>query len=125
MSDKVTVNPDGSINIPGVGTREMVGVDPAHFQQKQHEHKQRMAIIQRQMRSVYRCTECKRKWVGRDVRVVQRRINGTMMEVLVCPDRRCDGPVVLFQDALSLTNPPRDAANAVTNPKPPGGPRKP
>ena len=108
--DRVKVDPTtGQMHVPGQGTMPLVGADPGQLDQKRREHNQRMALLRRQINSEYRCLQCKRVWKGAQVRAVLRHEHGTQMEVLKCPDTKCDGPVVLHRDALSLTHPPTGA----------------
>lgn len=76
------------------------------LKKKEATHKQAMHLLKRQILSTYQCCQCKRKWPGKDVRVKWRKQEGVNMETLVCPDKRCDGPVVVYEDAISLTRPP-------------------
>lgn len=94
--------PDGPQPLNG----PTVGREYEELKKKEAAHKQAMHLLKRQMLSVYQCTECKRKWSGKLARVKWRKTEGVNMETLVCPDPHCDGPLVLYQDAMSLTNPP-------------------
>jgi hypothetical protein len=82
------------------------GSEYQELKKKEATHKEAMHLLKRQILSTYQCTECKRKWSGKDVRVKWRKTEGVNMETLVCVDRRCDGPVVMIEDAMSLTRPP-------------------
>lgn len=94
--------PDGPEPLNGPTT----GSEYEALKKKEVEHKQAMHLLKRQMLSTYQCTQCKRKFSGKLARVKWRTTEGVNMETLVCPDQRCDGPVVMVADALSLTNPP-------------------
>jgi hypothetical protein len=109
-ADKLHISPDGTeMQLPGqTKPVKVIGPTPEQLRHAQQEQARRNAHMQRQIRSTFRCTECKRLWKGAVVRVVVRRIGGVQAEVLVCPDQTCDGAVILHQDALSLTNPPKD-----------------
>lgn len=112
--EQVRIDPTtGSMSIPGLGTKPMVGLDPGTLDAKGQEHRKRKLLLERQMRSTYQCTQCKRKFSGRYVRVKIRNEGGTKMEVLVCPDPRCDGPVIVVEDSLNLTRPPGGDKGAV------------
>jgi hypothetical protein len=76
----------------GASPMDMVGVDAKAMRGKRDEFLRLRERVRRDMRDSWRCTECRRVWRGRDVRVVIRGRPG--VEVLVCPDKRCDGPVV-------------------------------
>jgi hypothetical protein len=92
------------MQIPGVkGDSPLVGVDHKQLEDKRREHAERKLMLERQIASRWKCLRCKKLWWGRDVRVKL----ADNMEVLVCPDSKCGGPVIVHQDALSLTNPPR------------------
>lgn len=75
---------------PETGTMDLVGVDPKTLRERRDAFLKLRARVLADMRAHWMCTECKRVWSGRSVRVV---IRGGV-EVLVCPDRKCDGPVV-------------------------------
>lgn len=111
--EQVEVSPDGTIKIPGVGTREMAGLDPGQLKQKAAEHHKRKLQLERKMRSTYKCTQCARVWWGRYVRVKLTKVGGVEVEVLVCADPRCDAPVVVERDALDLRKPPGGDGSAV------------
>ena len=49
------------------------------------EHAKRKANLERQMRSEFKCLQCKRVFMGTRVRVQVRDVGGTKAEVLVCP----------------------------------------
>ena len=70
----------------------LVGVDPRALREKRDAFLRLRARVLADLRSTWRCTECRRTWSGRDVRVVLR--GSPAAETLVCPDKRCDGPVV-------------------------------
>jgi hypothetical protein len=60
------------------------------------------AMLERQMLSTYQCTQCKRKQIGKHVRVKWLKQEGVNMETLVCFDGKCDAPVILLHDAGPL-----------------------
>ena len=73
---------------------------------KEAENRQMQQHLKRQILSTFQCLQCRRKQSGKNVRVKWRKEEGVNMETLVCFDTHCDGPVVMIEDALSLTNPP-------------------
>jgi len=82
------------------------GSEYQQLKKKEREHKQAMHLLKRQMLSTYQCTQCKRKWSGKNVRLSWKLIDGVQAEVLKCPMSSCDAPVVLIEDALNLVKPP-------------------
>jgi ribosomal protein L37AE/L43A len=90
--------PEGPAPLNGPTT----GAAYQELKRNEKEHRVRNAILERQMRSTYQCTECKRRQSGKNVRVKWRKIEGTLSETLVCFDTHCDGPVILVQDAGPL-----------------------
>jgi ribosomal protein L37AE/L43A len=99
------------------------GSEYQELKKKEALNKQNELAIRRRMLSTWQCTECKRKFPGRDprlprpatppsryyatdLRVKWRKTEGVNVETLVCPDQRCDGPVIMVEDAMSLTHVP-------------------
>lgn len=76
------------------------------LKKKEAQHRQEMHLLKRQILSTYQCTQCKRKQRGADVRMKWEMKDGVNMQLLVCRFPSCDGPVVLIEDAMSLTRPP-------------------
>jgi hypothetical protein len=106
MSDGIKVDSSkNTIWVPGSGNLPMVGLDQQRLDEKQKQH-QRMSIhLRRQMLSTFQCTECKRKWSGKNVRIKWALQDGLKVELPVCPDLKCNAPVMIFRDALDLTKP--------------------
>lgn len=75
---------------PGSGAMDLVGVDPKTLRERRDAFLKLRARVAEDMRADWTCTQCRRTFSGRRVRVVVR--GG--VEALVCPDRECDGPVV-------------------------------
>lgn len=120
--NEVSIDHDrGLIWTPGIGWQPLLGpTSGAAYQElkrKEQERKQLNIHLRRQILSTWRCTECKRVWIGKDVRVKWRKVDGVNMETLVCPDPRCDGPVIIEKDAFSLTNPVNEAQAAGKGPQ--------
>ena len=87
----------------------MVGIDPAQLEEKKRQHARVNLELQRTMHSTYQCTQCKRKYPGKFVRIKEARLaGGVATTVMVCPDKSCDAPVVLVVDALDLRRPPTE-----------------
>jgi len=86
----------------------LVGMEDKKLKEKEKQHQRMSVHLRRQMLSEYQCTQCKRVWSGKIVRVKWDTQRGLKVELLVCPDKRCDGPVVIYRDALDLTNPPHE-----------------
>lgn len=82
------------------------GSEYQELKKKEKQHAQAMHFLKRQILSTYQCTQCKRKWSGRDVRVKWRKQDGVNMETLVCPNKKCDGPVIMVEDAANLRHLP-------------------
>jgi hypothetical protein len=61
-----------------------------------------MALIRRQMRSTFQCTQCKKTFSGKFARVKWRTVQGVLMETLVCFDSKCDAPIVMIEDGLDV-----------------------
>lgn len=95
--------------LPG-GPQPLVGptTGAAYQELKKNEakHKQEMHLLKRQILSTYQCIQCKRKQPGAFVRMKWEIKDGVNMQLLVCRNPKCDGPVVLIEDAMSLTRPP-------------------
>ena len=85
---------EGTFRLPGGAPMDLVGVDPKKLQERRDEFLKLRARVQRDMRSEWQCTQCKKTFMGRNLRVVVRG----RVEVLVCPDKRCDAPVVRIKD---------------------------
>jgi hypothetical protein len=109
MSKQVKVNHDeGTVYVPGSGNLPLIGVDPKKLEEREKVNARNKLHLRRQVLSTWRCTQCKRTWSGKFVRVKWELIDGIRTELLVCPDKRCDGPVVVFKDAFDLMNAPRE-----------------
>jgi hypothetical protein len=110
--EEVSVNTqDGTIYVPGSGRLPLIGPTNSNqeldrLKKSEASFKQVKVHMQRQLRSKYQCIQCKRKWSGKLVRIKWVKQDGVNMETLVCPDTHCDSPVVMVEDALSLTHPP-------------------
>ena len=102
----------GLIHIPGMEPREMVGPTSGkeyqQFKAAEKEQSRRNIRLRAMMQSTYQCVQCKRKMKGAKVLVKYERIDGKVVEVFTCMDRKCAAPVVMIEDALSLTSPPRE-----------------
>jgi len=65
-----------------------------------------MAHMKRQMLSTFQCTQCRTKFSGKFARIKWRKVDGIDMETLVCFDQKCDGPIIMIEDALDLRKVP-------------------
>jgi hypothetical protein len=87
---------EGKFHLPGVDQPlDLVGIKPDDLREKREAFMKLRAQVLRDMRSEWQCTQCKKTTMGHNVRVVIR----SGAEVLVCPDRKCDGPMVRIRDA--------------------------
>lgn len=102
----------GLIHLPGHAPEPVVGETSGKAYQdlkdRDVRRQQMMRHIRRQMLSRFQCTQCKRKFWGKDCRVKWRTVDGIMTETLVCPNVKCDGPTVMIQDALNLREIPSE-----------------
>lgn len=78
------------------------GREYEELKRKESQQKVMNAHLERQMLSMFQCTQCKRKQSGKHVRVVWRKMDGVNVETLICSDVKCDGPVIVIQDAGPL-----------------------
>ena len=81
----------GKFRLPGQAPMDLVGIDPADLLKRREAFLQLRAELQRNLRSEWQCTQCKKVYPnGENIRVVIR--GGS--EVFVCPDQSCDAPVI-------------------------------
>lgn len=88
------------------GPQPLVGPTSGKAYEELKAKEQKQAVInahlERQMLSVFQCTQCRRKQSGKNVRVKWRKVEGVNMETLVCFNPACAAPVVMIQDAGPL-----------------------
>jgi hypothetical protein len=108
--DQVKVNHEqGSVYVPGQGSLPLIGVDAKTLGEQEKRHERTKLQIRRMKMSIWKCTQCKRKQSGKFVRYRPEMIDGIMTDGYHCFDKRCDGRVVISQDAFDLRNGPREA----------------
>jgi hypothetical protein len=99
--------------LPLVGSTS--GSDYQRLKQNEERAKRMKLQTERQLRSVWACTQCKRRFswfnpnaergiLKRAPRIKQTDLDSTRIatQALVCFDPGCDAPVVMQEDALSL-----------------------
>lgn len=100
----------GLIHRPKMAPVPLVGpTTGSEYEQLKKAEKQNqklMLLLERQMRSTFQCTQCKKKWPGKFCRIKWRTIDGVNAETLVCPNQKCDGPVIMIEDAMNLRKAP-------------------
>jgi hypothetical protein len=72
------------------------------FKEAEKKNAALMQLMKRQMLSRYQCTQCKKKFYGKFARIKWRNVDGVQTETLVCPDSKCDAPVIMIEDAMNL-----------------------
>jgi len=86
----------GKFRLPGQAPMDLVGIDPADLLKRREQFLARRSQLQRDLRSRWRCTQCRTVYPnGENIRVV---IRGGV-EVFVCPDKKCDAPVIRIEDS--------------------------
>ena len=78
------------------------GSEYEDLKRKEKRNANAMALIRRQMRSTFQCTQCKKTFSGKFARVKWRTVQGVLMETLVCFDSKCDAPIVMIEDGLDV-----------------------
>ncbi len=78
------------------------GSEYQKLKRKEKQNAQAMRLLRKQMISTFQCTQCHRKFSGRFARIKWRKVQGINMETLVCPDVKCDAPVVMIKEAGEL-----------------------
>ena len=97
--ERVSVDPSSNkIFVPGSGNIPIVGLDREKLDAAQKRNQRDMLELRRMMLSTWQCTACRKKFPGREVRAKKDGLNGV---AFICPE--CSGPVVIMEDALSLT----------------------
>lgn len=105
----------GMIERPGQASIALNGpTSGSEYEQlkaKEVEARAMMLRIKREMLSVHKCPQC--GWQGRGdgtqanrnlgaCRIKRAKLHGVETELLVCPNTRCDSPVLRIQDAADL-----------------------
>jgi RNase P subunit RPR2 len=100
--EQVSIDADrNQIFVPGSGNLPMIGLDRKKLDAAEKKTMHERVQLQRMLKSLWQCTECKQKLPGSVVKV--KKVDN--MPAMVCPE--CSGPVIVVEDALSLTKPPR------------------
>jgi hypothetical protein len=91
------------------------GSEYEQLKAKEKQAREMMLRIKRELLSVHVCPQC--GWKGRGdgtrancnigaCRIKRATLHGVEMELLVCPDTRCDSPVLRVEDAMDLRSMP-------------------
>jgi hypothetical protein len=97
--ERVSVDPNSNkIFVPGSGNIPIVGLDPKKLDTAEKRNHRDMLALRRMLLSTWQCTACRQKFPGREVRAKKDGLSGV---AFVCPE--CSGPIVIMEDALSLT----------------------
>jgi hypothetical protein len=102
-------------DLPLVGPTS--GMEYEQLKRAEPDAKKARWLIERYLRSILQCTQCKRKFshfnpsrereiLCRAPRIRWLKVEGRMQESLVCFDPACDGPVIVAQDILELRDAP-------------------
>lgn len=101
--EKVRVDHETGLihGLPG-GPQPLVGPTAGReyeaLKRNEQKHAAAMQILKRQMASTFQCTQCKRTFPGTVVRVKFPMVGGVPTQLLVCPDSKCDAPVVMVKE---------------------------
>ena len=107
--EEVSVDPEqGKIWVPGQGNLPLIGPEGKKLDDAKRQHEKANLHMRRQMLSEYRCLQCKKIIKGKHVKVKWELQEGLGVELLVCNDPHCQGPVILHKDALDVMNPPAE-----------------
>lgn len=101
----------GLVHIPGKDPLPLVGPTSGSEYDRLKKAEQRFksdkASLLRLMRATWKCSQCAREWKGEDVRV-KKAAPDTEDVVFVCPDRKCDAPVVILKLGIGDVQSVRD-----------------
>jgi hypothetical protein len=76
------------------------------LKEREKEFQQLNLLLKRQMLSTYQCVNCHQKTPGKLARIRRAKIDGVETDLLVCPRPRCDGPLIMIEDAADLRSVP-------------------
>jgi hypothetical protein len=106
----------GFIHLPGKEPLPMVGpTSGAEYEKLKADEKKALWVkqqMERYLRSTVQCIQCKRRWSWLNPRPGWSEKGSVFVkwmganEVLTCADKKCAGPCVVVEDAMSLRGVP-------------------